>query len=116
MAEAIDNRPTRPEADALSRLIQLQAGRYDIHLNWAGTGVEDLIALVNAHAVKARMAKHLWTGVRELTQMPEMLQMPEPLRAQIASIILKAQTLVDLENIDHAKRLARINKTSKESA
>lgn len=95
----------KTDGDALSRLIQLQAGRYDIRLTWTGKGVEDLIALVNAHAVKARMAKHLWTGTRELMQMPEMAALSEPLQAQIASIVLKAQTLVDLDNEDHAKRM-----------
>lgn len=95
-----------PNSDALSRLIQLQAGRYDIRLAWTGRGVEDMVQLVNAHAVKARMSKHLWTGMQELVRMPEMSQLPEPLQAQIASIVLKAQALVDLDNDNHAKRLA----------
>lgn len=100
MAEVI-----KADGDALSRLIQLQAGRYDIRLPWVGKGVEDLVALVNAHAVQARMAKNLWGGVRELSQMPELRSLPEPLQAQIASIVLKAHALTDLENDAHAKRL-----------
>jgi len=98
------------EGDALSRLIQLQAGRYDIRLAWKGRGVDDLIELCNAHAVKARMAKHLWTGMRELMQMSEIKDIPETLQAQIYSIILHAQALVDMDNDDHARRLANINK------
>jgi hypothetical protein len=91
--------------DALSRLIQLQAGRHDIRLAWVGDGVTDLTALLNAHAVKASLAKHLWTSVRELLQMPEMNELPEPLRAQITSIVLKAQVLNDLETEARRKRL-----------
>jgi hypothetical protein len=106
MAELI----TKSDGDALSRLIQLQAGRHDIRLVWSGNGVTDLIAMCNAHAVQARMAKHLWTGMRELMQMEEIGSLPDPLRAQIASIILKAQVMVDLDNDSHAKRMATINK------
>jgi hypothetical protein len=106
MAELI----TKSDGDALSRLIQLQAGRHDIRLVWSGNGVTDLIAMCNAHAVQARMAKHLWTGMRELMQMEETRSLPDPLQAQIASIILKAQTLVDLDNDSHAKRMATTNK------
>jgi hypothetical protein len=103
---------TNTNSDALSRLIQLQAGRHDIRLTWVGKGIDDLIALVNAHAVKARMAKHLWTGMRELMQMPEIKTMPEPLQAQIASIIMKAQALIDMETDAHAKRLAAPTKNN----
>lgn len=93
-------------SDALSKLIQLQAGRYDIRLTWSGKGADDLIALCNAHAVKQRMSKHLWTGVVELMKLPEMATLPEPIQASIMSIVLKAQALVDLDTEDHAKKLA----------
>jgi hypothetical protein len=104
------------EGDALSRLIQLQAGRYDIRLTWSGNGVNDLVELVNAHAVKARLAKHLWTGLRELMAMPELALLPEPLLAQMTSIVLKAQTLADLETEEHAKRLAATSKPKPKGA
>lgn len=91
-------------------MIQLHAGRYDIRLTWTGRGTDDLIAAMNAHAVKARLAKHLWTGMRELMQMPEMKELPEPLQAQIMSIVLKSQALVDLDNESHVKRLAHMDK------
>lgn len=96
--------------DALSRLIQLQAGRHDIRLAWVGNGVTDLVALCNAHAAKARLAKHLWTGLRDLLQLPEMKEMPEALQAQVTSVILHAQALTDLETDAHAKRLANLDK------
>ena|ERR1700735_2151465 len=92
--------------DALSKLIQTQAARYDIRLAWVGRGVDDLTALLNAHAVKARLAKHLWGGTRELMLMPEMKELPEPIQAQIYSIVLKAQALTDLETDEHSKRIA----------
>lgn len=98
------------DADALSKLIQLHAGRNDIRLAWVDNGIADLMALCTAHAVKARIAKHFWTATRELMQMPEINQLPEALRAQIASIVLKAQVFVDLEGAEHAKRLAALDK------
>jgi hypothetical protein len=106
MAEITNN----SNGDALSKLLQLQAGRHEIKLNWTGRGIDDLVALCNAHAVRARMAKHLWTGMCELMMMEEMKQLPDPLQAQISSIILKAQTLVDLDNDSHAKRLVKMDK------
>jgi hypothetical protein len=106
MAELI----TKTDGDALSRLIQLQAGRQDIRLAWTGRGTEDMIALINAHAVQARMAKHLWGGVRELMQMPELRQLPEAVQAQMMSIVLKAQALTEIENETQAKRLAQGDK------
>jgi hypothetical protein len=99
---------TKTEGDALSRLIQLQAGRHEIRLNWTGKGVDDLVSLCNAHAVKARLAKHLWTGLRELMQRPELRELPEALQAQITSIVLKSQALTDLETESHAKRMASV--------
>jgi hypothetical protein len=99
------------EGDALSRLIQQQAARYDIRLTWTGKGVDDLTALLNAHAVKARMAKHLWNATKELMQMPEIRDLPEPVQAQIAATILKGHALTELDNDEHARRLALVNKT-----
>ena|SRR5271166_2167865 len=105
MAELI----TKSDGDALSRLIQLQAGRNDIRLAWTGNGTDDLVSLINAHAVKARMAKHLWTGLRELMHMQEMKELPEAIQAHIASIVLKTQALTELETEAHAKRMANVN-------
>ena len=105
----------KSEGDALSKLIQLQAARYEIRLAWSGNGTVDLVALLNAAAVQARMSKHLWAGMRELMQMPEMRELPEPLQAQIASIILKANALTELETEAHTKRMALVN-TPKEFA
>jgi len=97
----------KTDGDALSRLIQLHAGRHDIRMNWTGNGTSDLIALCNAHSVKARLAKHLWTGMRELMQMPEMALLPEPIAAQIMSIVLKSQALTALETEAHQRRMAQ---------
>jgi hypothetical protein len=102
MAEFI----TKTDGDALSKLIQLQAGRHEIRLAWTGNGTTDLLALCNAHSVQARMAKHLWNGIRELMHMPELREMPEAVQAQIMSTVLKAQALTEIENESHAQRMA----------
>jgi|SRR5208337_504243 len=105
---------TKPDSgDALSRLIQLQAGRHDIRLAWVGEGITDLISLLNAHAVKARMAKHLWTGIRELMSMQEFAELPEAMQAKLASIVLYSQTLTELETAAHGKRMAHIKSNEK---
>jgi hypothetical protein len=106
MAEYI----TKADSDALSRLIQLQAGRHEIRLVWTGKGTTDLVALCNAHAVKARLSKHLWTALRDLMHIPELKELPEPLQAHIVSTILQAQALAELENEDHAQRMAALSK------
>jgi hypothetical protein len=101
------------DGDALSRLIQLHAGQHDIRLAWLGNGIKDLVALCNAHAIQARLAKHLWTGMRELMTMPEMKELPEAIQAQIMSIVLKSQALVDLDHEAHAERMAKIDRTNR---
>jgi len=98
------------DGDALSRLIQLQASRHDIRLAWVGRGNEDLTMVLQAHAIKARLAKHLFTGMRELMSMPEMKDLPEPLQAQMMSIVLKAHALAELDGEAHVKRMAVIDK------
>ena len=101
----------KTDGDALSRLIQLHAGRHDIRMNWTGNGTSDLITLCNAHSVKARLAKHLWSGLRELMQMPELALLPEPVAAHIMSIVLKSQALTDLDTEAHQRRMAQTDKT-----
>jgi hypothetical protein len=100
------------KGDALSRLIQLQAGRHNIRLVWVGNGTSDLITLVTAYATQARMSKHLWSSMRELMMIPEMKELPEPLQAHITSTILKAQALTELETEECARR-ATMNKPTK---
>lgn len=98
----------KTDSDALSRLIQLQAGRYDIRLVWSGNGNADLVALMNAHAIKARLSKHLWTSIREMMQMPEFKELPEAIQATMTAIVLKASAVTDLETEAHAKRMALV--------
>ena len=100
----------KQDSDALSKLIQLQAGRHDIRLVWAGKGTEDLVQLCSAHAVQARLAKHLYNGFAELVRMPEMKTLPESMQAQIMGVVLSKQALVDLDTEAHAHRMASTNK------
>lgn len=89
-------------------MIQLQAGRYGMRLTWTGNGLTDLVAVMNEHATAVRMSKHLWGSLGELMQLPEMRTLPESIQAQIASIILKSRTLLELETDEHARRLAKV--------
>ena len=82
--------------DAISRLVQLLAGRADITQRWTGNGRED-IALLCTHASNAAItARHLWDGMLELGQMAEFKTLPEPMQAKITAIILQAHGNTDL--------------------
>jgi hypothetical protein len=91
--------------DPLSSLIQLHARRLGVDLKWAGKGIEDLILLCQDDSNKTILSKQLWTGIKELWEMPELKELPEPVYTKICSIILAARARTDL---DLSKRNARV--------
>lgn len=90
--------------DPLSSLVQLHAKRLGVDLKWTGKGNEDLAALVLDDSNKTVLSKQLWNGLKELWEMPELRELPEPVYAKICAIILAARARTDL---DLAKRNAR---------
>lgn len=83
--------------DAISRLVQLHAMRNGIRLKWTGHGADDIALLCNTFFNKATLNDCLWNGMKELMQMPELKELPEPVQAKIFSIILQAQALIELK-------------------
>jgi hypothetical protein len=102
----MDKEHNPPSADALSGLIQLNAKRLGVQLQWTGKGIDDLITLINDSSNKTLLSKQLWDGMRELWNMPETKALPEPVYAKICSIILAARALTDLALVRRNARAA----------
>jgi two-component SAPR family response regulator len=83
--------------DPLSSLIQLQARRLGVEVKWSGKGNEDLWALLVDDSNKTILSKQLWNGLKELWEMPELKQLPEPVYAKICAVILAARARTDLD-------------------
>ena len=92
--------------DPLSSLIQLQARRLGVDLKWAGKGIEDLQMLVQDDSNKTILSKQLWNGIKELWEMPELKELPEPIYAKICSIILAARARTDMDLLKRNQRVA----------
>jgi len=92
--------------DVLSRLVQLRAQRYGIRMVWGGKGVDDIDQLCADYSNKKLLNQCLWNGMKELMEMPELKELPEAVQAKIASIILKAQAIFELEVGERTKRTA----------
>lgn len=82
--------------DPLSALVQLQARRLGVCLSWTGKGIEDVVLLALDASTKTALSKQLWEGIQELWAMPELKTLPEPVYAQICSIILAARAKTEL--------------------
>lgn len=91
--------------DPLSSLVQLHARRLGVDLKWSGKGNEDISLLVTDNSNKTLLSKQLWNGIKELWEMPELKELPEPVYAKICAIILAARARTD---IDLARRNARV--------
>ena len=94
--------------DAIARLVQLHAKRAGVHLKWTGKGNDDLIMLVAHTSSQKLLAQCLWTGMKELWDMPELKQLSEPVYTKICSIILKAQANFEVRLDERNKRAAKI--------
>lgn len=91
--------------DPLSSLVQLHSRRLGLDLKFTGKGNDDLALLVMDNSNKTLLSKQLWNGIKELWEMPELKELPEPVYAKICAIILAARARTDL---DLAKRNARV--------
>jgi hypothetical protein len=91
--------------DSVSRLLQLRAQRLGIRMIWSGKGVDDMDQLCTDYANKKLLNECLWNGMKELMAMVELKELPEPVQAKIASIVLKAQAVFELGVGDRQKKL-----------
>jgi hypothetical protein len=89
--------PGMTAPDPLSGLIQLQARRMGVELKWTGRGNEDLAMLVLDNSNKTLLSRQLWNGLKELWDMPELKDLPEPVHTKICAIILAARARTDLD-------------------
>jgi hypothetical protein len=86
------------KGDSLSRLLQLRASRYGITLKWTGRAIEDIDTLCQEYSSRKMFNQCIWdNGLRLLMDMPEFKDLPDPLQAKIASIILQANAQFELK-------------------
>ena len=83
--------------DPISSLVQLQARRLGVDLKWTGKGIEDIQLLALDNSNKTLLSKQLWNAIKELWEMPELKELPEPVYAKICSIILAARGRTELD-------------------
>lgn len=84
--------------DAVSKMLQVIAKDLKVAgIKWIGKGPEDcrqlLVEIYNVRLLKDA----LWIGMRELLAMKEMTELPEPLQAKIAAIVLNARAQFELQ-------------------
>lgn len=83
--------------DALSKLLQVRARLKGVSLVWTGDGIQDIDALCLEYFHRKNLNECLWNGLRQLMAMPELKELPEPVYAQILSIVLRAQANFELK-------------------
>lgn len=90
------------KGDSISRLLQIRADIHGVKLPWCGRAIEDLDALCADYANRRDLNDCLWKGLQTLMEMPELKTLPEPIYAQILSIILRAQGEFELQRLARA--------------
>jgi hypothetical protein len=79
------------KGDSLSKLLQVRAALKGVHLKWTGDALQDIDQLCLEYYHRKNLNECLWNGMRELMDMPALKELPEPVYAQILSIVLRAQ-------------------------
>lgn len=92
--------------DSISRLLQVRAALVGVQLKWTGDAIKDIDQLCLEYFHRKALNECLWNGLKQLMDMPELKELPEPVYAQILSIILRAQANFEL------KRLETLSKAS----
>jgi hypothetical protein len=84
------------KGDSLSKLIQVRAKMAGVYLKWTGLAIQDIDLLVMEYFHRKTLNECLWNGLRDLMAMPEVKTIPEPVYAQLVSIVLRAQANFEL--------------------
>lgn len=91
------NKITDVKGDSLSKLLQVRAALLGIHLKWTGQAIPDIDLLCTEYFHRKTLNECLWNGLKQLMEMPELKELPEPVYAQILSIVLRSQANFELE-------------------
>lgn len=86
--------------DSISRLLQVRASLLGIRLKWTGNAIPDIDQLCLEYFHRKALNECLWNGLKKLMDMPELQDLPEPVYAQILSIILQAQANFELKRAE----------------
>jgi hypothetical protein len=92
------------KGDSLSRLLQVRAAMHGVYMKWTGIAIPDLDLLCLEYFHRKALNECLWNGLRELMEMPELKELPEPVYAKILSIVLKSQANFELKRAETLQR------------
>lgn len=84
--------------DSLSKLLQVRAKMHGVFMKWTGQAVADIDLLCQEYFYRKVLNECLWNGMKELMDMPELKTLPEPVYAQILSIVLRAQANFEMKH------------------
>lgn len=93
-----DNKDLR--GDTLSKLLQVRAQLKGVYLKWTGDGIQDIDQLCLEYFHRKALNECLWNGMKELMAMPKLKELPEPVYAQILSIVLRAQVHFEIRRAE----------------
>lgn len=96
------------QGDSLSRLLQVRAALAGVQLKWTGQALPDIDMLCMEYFHRKALNECLWNGLKALMEMPELKDLPEPVYAQILSIVLRAQANFELKR--HEMLSAQVQK------
>jgi hypothetical protein len=88
------------QGDSLSKLVQVRAALHGVHLKWTGKALEDIDQLCLEYFHRKTLNECLWNGLKQLMEMPELKELPEPVYAKILSIVLQAQANFELRRAE----------------
>lgn len=88
------------KGDALSKLLQVRAQLKGVYLKWTGDGLQDIDQLCLEYFHRKALNECLWNGLKQLMDMPELKELPEPVYAQILSIVLRAQANFEIKRAE----------------
>lgn len=103
----MDKRLQDLSGDALSKLVQLRAHLKGVSLKWTGDGIKDIDQLCLDYFYRRALNECLWNGLKQLMEMPETKTLPEPVYAQILSIVLRAQANFELKRAEAQSKEAK---------
>lgn len=86
--------------DSLSKLLQVRAQLKGVYLKWTGDGLKDIDQLCLEYFHRKALNECLWNGMKQLMDMPELKELPEPVYAQILSIVLRSQANFEIKRAE----------------
>lgn len=84
--------------DPVSQLLQLIAGDLGVRRTFIGRGRDDIRALLVELQNVTVKAEEAWKALKELFDMPELQELPEPIQVKLMAGILQARANIELRS------------------